>query len=169
MGVAEPLRPARDSSSLVTYQHTSTQSIKKDPMTIFEDDVEPVTARNVRVVEDPPPMYTDKREERRARLLENAARESRERQKKAAEEGRLTSRPFTIPKRQAPEALVEADEEAPAQGNSGSSTNLISQAESPRDAATPTQNAAGMPINDILRMKMAQQAKQKGPRKSLAT
>ena len=113
---------------------------------------------------DPPPMYTDKREERRARLLENAARESRERQQKAAEEGRLTSRPFTIPKRQAPEALLEADEEAPAQGNAGSSTNLISQAESPRDAATPTQNVAGMPISDILRMKMVQQAKQKGPK-----
>ena len=163
MEVAGPLQPKVPPSFV--YQHASAQPMKKDPMKFFED--EPVTARNVQVVEDPPPMYTDKREEKRAKLLENAAKESRERQQKAAEEGRPASRPFTAPKRQAPETPPKADE-APAPENQGSTTNLISQAESPRDAATPPQNMAGMSISDILRMKMAQQAKQKRPRKILA-
>ena len=151
--------------SFVTYQHTSVQPIKKDPMTIFEDDVEPVTASNVQVAEDPPPMYPDKREERRARLLESASKESRERQQKAAEEGRPASRPFTAPKRQEPETLPKADE-ASTPENTGSTTNLVSQAEPPPPAATVPLNMAGMSIGDILRMK--QQATQKRIRKILA-
>lgn len=136
------------------------------------------TARSVKIAmpedgpdQSPPPKYVDRQEEKRARLLENAARESRMRREKEMEEGRPTSRPFTAPKRQPP---PPAPEEDTASDKHGSTTNLLGKPEkdeTPEAGAGGSgqpQSMAGMSINEILKMKVAQKADKKRPRKIVA-
>jgi hypothetical protein len=144
--------------------------------------------------EQPPPPYVDREEARRARLLENAAREARER--KQAREGSAASRPGTAaappppmvpspapapapepqpqpqPKTPSPEPKDSSDTARllsnPPSARSGPSDD-DPQSPRRRSAATP-QGLAGMSINDILKMKMAQKADGKRkPRKIIST
>ena len=115
-----------------------------------------------------PPPYVDREEARRARLLENAAREARER--KQAREGSAVSRPTTAATQPSPEPNVSdraklLSDSPPPGGPSPDKTP------SPRSQGTTTpQGLAGMSINDILKMKMAQKADgKKKPRKILTT
>lgn len=134
------------------------------------------TARSVKIAmpedgadESPPPKYVDRAEEKRARLLENAARESRMR-REMTDDGRPTSRPFTAPKRQP----TPPEEDT---ASHGSTTNLLGK---PEKDETPEaaggaggsgqqpQSMAGMSINEILKMKVTQKNDKKRPRKIVA-
>jgi hypothetical protein len=101
----------------------------------------------------PPPPY-DREEARRTRLLDNAAREARER--------RQNSRPSTASTTAAPTLSEPA-----AEPEAAHSARLLS----PRaDGSTTPQGLSGMSINDILKMKLAQKADGKRkPRKIITS
>ncbi|ESN91869.1 hypothetical protein HELRODRAFT_182047 [Helobdella robusta] len=140
----------------------------------------PASARQVQA------ELTDQ-DRKKALLLENAAREARERRQKELEQGRL-GRIFSGQKK--PQDPQMADEDRPESARSTSKLLPVPlasreasappvQQKQPQAAATPQQspqqpqtsdpqNMAGMSINEILRNKMAQQANKKKPKKILA-
>ena len=167
---------ARPASFLTTTEPrrplTPTQ---QDPKQKADDPPADIGLKPLSASQAPPPPYVDRDEARRAKLLDNAAREARER--KQAREGSAVSRPGTgtqpiIPaKPPTPPSPDPKDSDraklldGPTPGRSDDGMS------SPRRQATATpQGLAGMSINDILKMKMAQKADgKKKPRKIIST
>lgn len=105
-----------------------------------------------------PPPYADREEARRAKLLENAAREARERKQQrdpSSRPGTSTDRPTSAATGPSPEPK-DSDTAQLLPGPSGGGADK-GQDQIPSDRATP-QGLAGMSINDILKMKMAQKS-----------
>ena len=127
------------------------------------DEIPHVTPREVNLLAtSPPPTYADKAEEKRARLLENAAKEARDRRVKEAEaEGRplsTVSRATTAKHQPSPTAGAQEPE------NTGSTVNLLKE-----DAWEEEEDQQNMSIGEILKLKMAQKADKKKPRKVIAS
>jgi len=117
-----------------------------------------------------------KADEKRARLLDNAAKESRDRRAKDEAEGRPASRPFdAVPKREDTKPQLKPTPESPSEDatpeNTGSTLNLLGNpgkssppagagagGESPVDDGG---DPSGMSINEILKRKMQDKKKPK--------
>lgn len=185
----------RPASFLATTEPRRAVTPVQHEMKTKSDDPNDISLKSLgtRPQEQPPPPYVDREEARRARLLENAAREARER--KQAREGSAASRPGSVaapppmvpPPAAAPEPQPQPQSKpktpSPEPKDSTDTARLLSNPSSARSqpsdddpqsprrqsAATP-QGLAGMSINDILKMKMAQKADgKKKPRKIIST